>query len=167
MLRDATLREREILASFPYQKNQAVLHTDRRLLPRNKSAWASWNYHIPRDQHQTASVTYDLSRLQGLDSAGPILLTLNSTDQIDQSKTLRTFTYHHPAFSSQSFAAQRRFLEISGLQRVHFCGAYWGYGFHEDGVNSALAVAGQFGLGLEACTVPSTKGPLRTTVTSL
>jgi predicted NAD/FAD-binding protein len=135
-------------------------------LPKRRRAWASWNYHIPDGNGQSASVTYDLSRLQNHDSPSPILLTLNATDCINPDKILRTFSYHHPAYSRESISAQRRFKEISGRNRSHFCGAYWGYGFHEDGVNSALAVAKHFGIELDACTVASTKESSRTAVAS-
>lgn len=146
LLADATRSEIEVLQSFPYQRNRAVLHTDTSLLPRNRRAWASWNYAIPRDQQQTASVTYDLSRLQNLDSASPILLTLNPAGEIAGDKTIRTFRYDHPAYSRASIDAQARHMEISGVQGTHFCGAYWGYGFHEDGVNSAINVAHSLGI---------------------
>ncbi len=161
LLSDATLDEQQILGAFPYHSNEAILHTDSSLLPKRKRAWASWNYHIPPDAAKAASVTYDLSRLQRHNSARPILLTLNDSTHIDPDKILRKFTYHHPAYSCHSIVAQRRYNEINGRRRTHFCGAYWGYGFHEDGVNSALAVTRQFGIELEACTVVSTKEPLR------
>lgn len=166
MLTDVTRCERQVLSAFPYQANEAVLHTDTRLLPIQRRAWASWNYHIPQGDDQSASVTYDLSRLQNHDSPSPILLTLNATEHIDADKILRTFSYHHPAYSRESISAQRRLTEISGRNRTHFCGAYWGYGFHEDGVNSALAVAKQFGIELDACTVVSTKESSRIAVAS-
>lgn len=166
MLADPTDFEQQILGSFPYQRNEAVLHTDSDLLPKRQRAWASWNYHIPDSANRAASVTYDLSRLQGLASESPILLTLNASSDIDPAKVVRTFTYFHPAYTEASIDAQSRFHEVSGRQRTHFCGAYWGYGFHEDGVNSALAVAKQFGLGLEACTVASMKEQSLTVATS-
>jgi len=127
------------------------------LLPRRRRAWASWNYHISKQLDFPVAVTYDLSRLQKVDLPSPILLTLNHSDRIDETKVLRRFNYSHPAYGCASIDAQKRHAEISGRQRTHFCGAYWGYGFHEDGVNSALAVAKDFGIGLEACTVASTK----------
>lgn len=167
MLADATRSERQILRAFPYQPNEAILHTDTRQLPSRRRAWASWNYRIAAGDEQSAAVTYDLSRLQNHDSPTPILLTLNATDDIAPEKVLRTFNYHHPAYSSDSLAAQRRFKEISGRRHTHFCGAYWGYGFHEDGVNSALAVANHFGIKLGACTVASTKESSRISVASL
>ena len=164
ILDDATREEASILSAFPYRANEAVLHTDARLLPRRRRAWASWNYHVSPSADQRASVTYDLSRLQNHPTATPLLLTLNETSAIDPAKVLRTFTYSHPAYGLDSARAQGRFLEISGRRRSHYCGAYWGYGFHEDGVNSALAVAQQFALTLDACTVASTKEPLLTGV---
>lgn len=157
MLVDATASERKILGAFPYQQNDAVLHTDTRLLPKRRRARASWNYHIPSGENRSAVVTYDLSRLQNHDSPVPILLTLNATAEIDSSKILRTFSYHHPFYTSESFTAQQRFKEISGQNRTHYCGAYWANGFHEDGVNSALAVAKHFGIELDACRAASTK----------
>ena len=166
LLSDATGRERQVLSAFPYQANEAVLHTDVRLLPKRRRAWASWNYHIGEDHPQGASVTYDLSRLQNHDSPSPILLTLNATSQVDPHQILRTFTYHHPAYSAESIAAQAAFDTISGSGRLHFCGAYWGYGFHEDGVNSALAVTRHFDIGLEACTAASMKETYGTPVGS-
>ena len=157
MLADATDAEREILGDFPFHTNEAVLHTDTNLLPTRNPAWASWNYHILRSEERTATLTYDLSRLQNIASDTPILLTLNASKEINPSKILRTFHYTHPAFSRDSIIAQQRIGEISGRDHTHYCGAYWGFGFHEDGVNSALTVAKHFGIELEACTITSTK----------
>jgi predicted NAD/FAD-binding protein len=165
MLADASSQERDVLRTFPYHHNEAVLHTDTRLLPRSQRAWASWNYHISPGEEVGASVTYDLSRLQNHNSATPILLTLNESQSIDPTQVFRKFTYHHPAYSADSITAQQKFDHISGVRRTHFCGAYWGYGFHEDGVNSSLAVARHFGIGLEACTAASTKVECRTAAT--
>lgn len=160
MLADAHPDEREILTAFPYQQNEAVLHTDHFLLPTRRRAWASWNYHLPAaNQEPVVSLTYDLSRLQSLKTQTSLLLTLNHSSQIAPSKVLRTFSFRHPAYTEDSIAAQKRWKEISGTRRTHFCGAYWGYGFHEDGVNSALAVAAHFGIELDACIAACTKGP--------
>lgn len=161
---DATPEEAEILGAFPYQPNQAVLHTDTTCLPRRRDAWASWNYCLTNDKQHPASVTYDLGRLQGVVEPGQLLLSLNAGDRVAREKVLRTFEFSHPAYTMQSIAAQRRWAEVSGREGAHFCGAYWGYGFHEDGVNSALSVAKQFGIGLEACTAACTKEPSPTTV---
>lgn len=157
ILADASGTEREILQAFPYHENEAVLHTDSSWLPRRRRAWASWNYHIADDPTRPVAVTYDLSRLQGLDSPSPICVTLNPSRPVEPAKVLRRMTYHHPVYGRDALAAQRRHGEISGRRRTHFCGAYWGCGFHEDGVNSALAVGKFFGKGLAACTVAFTK----------
>ncbi|MDH3717222.1 MAG: hypothetical protein OES79_03785, partial [Planctomycetota bacterium] len=157
ILADADDDEREILQAFPYQENEAVLHTDCALLPTRRRAWASWNYHVSDDPARPVAVTYDLSRLQGLDSPSPICVTLNPAQPIDAAKVLRRMTYHHPVFGRAALAAQRRHAQISGRRRTHFCGAYWGHGFHEDGVNSALAVGKFFGKGLETCRAVFTK----------
>ncbi|MCA9200968.1 MAG: FAD-dependent oxidoreductase [Planctomycetales bacterium] len=157
MLAIPTTAERQVLGSIPYHANTAVLHTDIRMLPRRRRAWASWNYRIADTDDQNAIVTYDLSRLQQHASPKPILLTLNATDQVAPDSVIRSFDFQHPAFSVSAISAQRRLMEISGQNRTHYCGAYWGYGFHEDGVNSALAVAKHFGLNLESCTAASTK----------
>ena len=149
ILSDASVEEREVLRGFPYQVNTAVLHTDPSVLPVRRRAWASWNYHIPSAPTRQVSVTYDLNRLQRLGLPGPLCLTLNPNCDIDRESVLRRFEFSHPAFSLKSIESQRRFEEINGVRGVSFCGAYWGYGFHEDGVNSALAVVRPFGIELE------------------
>jgi uncharacterized protein len=158
ILADATPAEREVLGAFPYQSNEAVLHTDLRLLPNARRAWASWNYHLAGGDMPAVSVTYDLTRLQRLDTPSPLLLTLNGSDRIAPEYVLQRMRYEHPAYCRASIQAQRRFGEINGVQRTFFCGAYWGYGFHEDGVNSALAVARYFDRDLDSCTAASTRG---------
>jgi uncharacterized protein len=137
MLADATPAEREILGAFPYQANEAVLHTDRRLLPRRRRAWASWNYHLVENAGGPATVTYHMNRLQSLDAELEYCVTLNRTDAIDPARIIRTIGYAHPVYTVAGQAAQRRYDEIGGRNRTHFCGAYWGWGFHEDGVASA------------------------------
>jgi uncharacterized protein len=158
MLADASEAEREVLGAFIYQRNETVLHIDASLLPRCRRAWASWNYRIPRDEDQPVVLTYNLNRLQGHSSPDPICVTLNATHLIDPAKILQQIEYHHPVYSRETLAAQNRFYEINGKNRTYFCGAYWGYGFHEDGVNSALAVGQCFGKRLESCTVAFTQG---------
>jgi predicted NAD/FAD-binding protein len=147
MLADATPAEREILGAFPYQANEAVLHTDRRLLPRRRRAWASWNYHLPPAGAAPgpATVTYHMNRLQSLDAAEEYCVTLNRTDAIDPARIIRRIAYAHPVYTVAGQAAQRRYEEIGGRRRTHFCGAYWGWGFHEDGVASAHRAAAAAG----------------------
>ena len=156
MLADASEAEREILGAFPYQENEAIVHTDPSLLPQRRRAWASWNCCIPKEADRPVVLTYNLNRLQRHESPEPILLTLNRAEAIDPAKILRRITYHHPVFTAAAPSAQKRYAEINGKRNTYFCGAYWGYGFHEDGVNSALAVGSCFGKDLDSCTVAST-----------
>jgi predicted NAD/FAD-binding protein len=141
VLADASTLEREALSAFPYRDNTAVLHTDHSLLPRRRRAWASWNYHVPADRGAPVGVTYDLSRLQHLDTATPLLLTLNDGGRVAPGRVLLRTSFTHPAFTRASVAMQARHAEVSGSDGVHFCGAYWRNGFHEDGVVSGEAVA--------------------------
>ena len=147
LLTDADDREHELLHAIPYQPNEAVLHTDTRMLPRRRRAWASWNYHLLDEPAPTSTVTYHMNRLQSLSSDQQFCVTLNMTNAIDPEKVIRTIAYAHPVFTSAGCAAQARVTEISGRNRTHFAGAYWGWGFHEDGAKSAVRVAEHFGLG--------------------
>jgi predicted NAD/FAD-binding protein len=145
LLSDATDREHQVLGAIPYQDNEAVLHTDVSMLPRRRRAWASWNYHLLDAPSPRATVTYHMNRLQSLSAEREFCVTLNRTAEIDPNRIIRTIRYAHPVYTGAGMAAQRRFAEISGRNRTHFCGAYWGWGFHEDGVVSALRVAERFG----------------------
>jgi predicted NAD/FAD-binding protein len=142
---DATPLERELLSAFPYAHNEAVLHHDVRLLPRRRRAWASWNYHLLERPTGKPTVTYHMNRLQSLPARRQWCVTLNHTAAIDPDKIVRTIQYAHPVFTAAGMAAQRRVDEIS-RGRTHFCGAYWGWGFHEDGVVSGRRVAGELGV---------------------
>jgi predicted NAD/FAD-binding protein len=139
---DANRAERELLGALPYAPNEAVLHTDERLLPRRRRAWASWNYHLLSTPTGKPTVTYHMNRLQSLSSEQQWCVTLNRTEAIDPAKIVRTIQYAHPVFTVGGAKAQARIGEISGGRgRTHFCGAYWGWGFHEDGVVSGLRAA--------------------------
>jgi predicted NAD/FAD-binding protein len=140
LLSDPTPVEREVLGAIGYQPNRATLHTDASLLPANRKAWASWNYHRLPDHPSEATLTYRLRSLQGIESADEVLITLNRDDAIDPAKVLQTFDYAHPIYDVAAIGAQQRQEELNGVQRTWFCGAYWGYGFHEDGVESARVV---------------------------
>ena len=143
---DATARERELLGALPFVPNEAVLHHDERLLPRRRRAWASWNYHLLSTPTGKPAVTYHMNRLQSLASDRQWCVTLNRTEAIDPAKIVRTIQYAHPVFTVAGMRAQERVGEISGGRgRTHFCGAYWGWGFHEDGVVSGLRVARDLG----------------------
>jgi uncharacterized protein len=139
LLSDPTTPETEVLGAIRYQPNRATLHTDQRLLPSNRRAWASWNYHRLADQPDVATLTYRLRSLQGIDASEEVLVTLNREDAIRDDRVLAQFDYAHPIFDLPAIAAQQRHEELNG-GRTWFCGAYWGYGFHEDGVQSALRV---------------------------
>jgi predicted NAD/FAD-binding protein len=139
MLADPSEAEREILAAIPYQPNETVLHTDASLLPRRRAAWSSWNFHLTPEPARGSTVTYWMNNLQRLRSEHQLLVTLNRGGEIDSEKVLRRFTYDHPVYTAEGVAAQARHAEISNSGRsTHYCGAYWGWGFHEDGVRSAM-----------------------------
>ena len=148
MLADVSQTEAEVLGAIPYQENEAVLHTDRSLLPRRKRAWASWNFHLLDEPVGRTTVTYHMNRLQSLRASDEFCVTLNHAEAIDPDSVIRRIRYHHPVYTPAGLAAQRRWDEVSGARRTHFCGAYWGYGFHEDGVTSALRVCASFGRSL-------------------
>ena len=148
MLADVSRAEAEVLGAIPYQENEAVLHTDRSLLPRRKRAWASWNFHLLDEPVGRTTVTYHMNRLQSLRASDEFCVTLNHADAIDPDSVIRRIRYHHPVYTPAGLAAQSRWDEVSGSRRTHFCGAYWGYGFHEDGVTSALRVCESFGRSL-------------------
>ena len=149
MLTDATQQENDILGAIPYQMNEVVLHTDRRLMPKRKLAWAAWNYHIPQRLSEYAMVTYHMNALQNFDDApDDFMVTLNRTAEIAPGKIIDKYDYAHPVFTMDGIAAQQRHNEINNKNRSHYCGAYWFNGFHEDGVNSALRVAKSFGIHL-------------------
>ncbi|MEQ8207206.1 MAG: FAD-dependent oxidoreductase, partial [Woeseia sp.] len=144
LLDDANEAEQEVLGSIVYQKNQAVLHTDARLMPRRKACWAAWNYHLPTSPGGPATVTYNMNILQGLQVPEQYLVSLNSEQNIDEERVLRRIDYEHPVFSMESHAAQARHAELNANGRTLFCGAYWRNGFHEDGVASAIAAVQHF-----------------------
>ena len=141
MIDAPTAAEREVLGAIPYQPNLAVLHTDRRMLPRRRKAWSSWNYHIPARDQERVAVTYNMNILQGLEAPEQFLVTLNPPAQIDPARVLREIHYDHPVYTPEGVAAQARRDELMGANRSFFCGAYWSFGFHEDGVKSGLAAA--------------------------
>jgi predicted NAD/FAD-binding protein len=138
LLADPSPAERALLEAIRYQRNDVVLHTDARLLPARRRAWSSWNYRIPADPQGGAVVTYHMNRLQGIRSRSELLVSLNAGARIDPARVLARFVYHHPVLDAEAVAAQRLHDRIDGARRTHFCGAYWGWGFHEDGVRSAL-----------------------------
>ena len=145
MLKDPTEKEKDILSSIPYQKNEVLLHTDSSVLPKRKLAWASWNYQLDSNPESPVVLTYNMNILQSLDCDETFCVTLNDHQSVDKSKVLKKITYHHPLFTVKGIEAQKRKLEISGVNNTYYCGAYWHNGFYEDGVASALEVCKHFG----------------------
>ena len=149
LLEDPSEQESEILGAIPYQHNEAVLHTDSSLLPRRQAARAAWNFHLLREPKPLSTVTYYMNHLQRLDAELDYCVTLNRTEAIDPAKIIRRIDYAHPVYTPAGVVAQSRHANISGLRtRTHYCGAYWGWGFHEDGVRSALQACEPFGVRL-------------------
>jgi len=140
LLEDASVEERQILGAIPYQDNEVVLHTDATLLPQNRKAWAAWNAYIPAESAQDCTVSYCMNLLQGLNTPEPLVVTLNRTAAIDPARILRRMQYRHPVYTRQSVAAQLRRAQIQGRRHSWYAGAYWGWGFHEDGLRSAVEV---------------------------
>lgn len=146
LLEDPTDEERAVLGALPYQENVATLHTDTSIMPRRRAAWSSWNAHLLREPKDRSTVTYDMNRLQGFETPTRLLVTLNLEELVDPEQVLERMVYHHPVFTSPGLVAQRRWSEISGVAgRTHYAGAYWRWGFHEDGVWSGLRVARSLG----------------------
>jgi len=142
---DPTPVERELLGAMPFKPKQRILHTHTPGVPRRRAAWGAWNYRVHSGDDAPATLTYNMNALQTIEAPVTFCATLNSEEQIAPDKIIGRASYMHPIFSRASVAAQRRHGEISGLNRTHYCGAYWGWGFHEDGVRSALTVARAFG----------------------
>jgi predicted NAD/FAD-binding protein len=145
LLADPSGQERDILGAMTFQENDTVLHTDATLLPRRRRAWAAWNALVPKDTAEQCTVSYCMNLLQALNAAEPIVVTLNRTAQIAPEKILKRLRYRHPLYTQASVAAQARKAEIQGVNNTWFAGAYWGWGFHEDGMSSAVAVANALG----------------------
>ena len=145
LLTDPSQAEREVLGAIHYQANETVLHTDASLLPRQRKAWAAWNAYVPKAPGAPCTVSYCMNHLQSLDSPEPFVVTLGRGQAIDPGKVLARMQYQHPVYTHASVAAQGRRGEINGGNRTWFAGAYWGFGFHEDGLRSGVEVARALG----------------------
>lgn len=148
MLGDASASEQTLLGAIRYEKNKAFLHTDTSLMPRRQRAWASWNYISSGTDDSTRSVclTYWMNLLQNIDQDYPVFVTLNPDREPDPAKVAQTFDYEHPIFDQAALNAQQDLWSLQGTNRTWYCGAYFGYGFHEDGLQSGLAVAELLGV---------------------
>ncbi len=154
LMEDPSPLERRVLGAIPYQHNEAVLHTDASLLPRKRRAWAAWNYRVPRGDQSSVSVTYNMNILQGLEAPETFLVTLNDNGRIDPAYVIKRMRYAHPVFTRDGVAAQKQHRAINGVHRTYYCGAYWGFGFHEDGVVSALKALNHFQEDLKDAQLP-------------
>ena len=141
LIKDASALERQVLSAIPYRRNEAVVHTDHSVLPKRRLAWASWNYYRAPDSGPEASVTYNLNLLQHLESPEPICITLNPLGAIRRDKVIGSLSFSHPIFSAEAFAAQGRVQELNEAGNRFFCGAWSGWGFHEDGLVSGFKAA--------------------------
>jgi len=148
MLEKPSAKEKEILGSLPYQENEALLHTDESILPRNKQTWSSWNYLLNENKKAPVTLTYSMNILQSLTARTHFLVTLNSSNNIDPNKILKKLSYQHPLYTVEGVRLQKEKYLINGKNNTFYCGAYWGNGFHEDGVVSALDVCKFFGKAL-------------------
>ena len=144
LIKSPGLHEKNILKAIPYTDNEVVLHYDDHFMPKRKLAWAAWNYHIDDNANSPASLTYNMNILQNLKTEVPLLVTLNPMQKINKKKIIKTLSYAHPQYSLRGMEAQSKYHLISGVNRTSFAGAYWGNGFHEDGVKSALDAIQQF-----------------------
>lgn len=148
LLADGDVEEQGLLGAIPYQPNPTVLHTDASILPRDRRAWAAWNSRIPARSSDRATVSYLMNELQGLPVSTPAIVSLNSEQDLDPALILRRMEYRHPVFTVAGLEARRRLQARNGHNRTWFCGAWFGNGFHEDGLASAMAVCSRFGLEL-------------------
>jgi predicted NAD/FAD-binding protein len=144
LIKSPTQDEKNVLKAIPYTDNEVILHFDERFMPRRKLAWAAWNYHVTEDSSSPVSLTYNMNILQNLKTNVPVLVTLNPQEKIDKHKIIKKLSYAHPQYSLKSIEAQSKHHLISGVNRTSFAGAYWGNGFHEDGVKSAIDAIEQF-----------------------
>jgi uncharacterized protein len=142
----ATEQEQQVLGAIAYQQNEVVLHTDSRLLPKRKRAWAAWNYNLDARVSDRATLTYNMNLLQGIEAPDTFCVTLNNSAAIAKDKILGVYHYAHPVFNNATLAAQQQRSRINGEQHTFFAGAYWYNGFHEDGVRSAVDVAELLGV---------------------
>lgn len=141
MLHDPTPEETATLGAIAYQPNETVLHTDASVMPKRRRAWSSWNFHLSDEPIDGTAITYWMNNLQQLDAERDYFVTLNRTDQIDPDKVCKVISYAHPVMNHSAVAAQKRWDQISGANRIHYAGAYWRWGFHEDGCWSAIRAA--------------------------
>ena len=140
LIDDPTENEKSILSNFKYKKNLAYLHNDERLMPDRKNAWSSWNSILDKRDIKKNCITYWLNRLQNLKTQENFFLTLNPIYPIDEKKIIKKIEFSHPFYDLETIKAQEKLIKIQGIKNTWFCGSYFGYGFHEDGINSSINI---------------------------
>jgi predicted NAD/FAD-binding protein len=145
MIQDPTSQEKEILSAFPYKQNDAVLHNDSKALYPDRDIYAAWNYKTGGKEN-AVTLSYWINRLQNLDSKKEYFVSLNETSELEN--VIENISYEHPQFDAEAIRMQSRREEISGKNNTYYAGAYWRYGFHEDGLWSANTIAQEFGCAL-------------------
>ena len=138
MIEDPSEDEKKILSNFSYKENIAYIHTDENIMPKNKKAWSSWNSSIKKNEIEKNSITYWLNLLQNLKCKENIFLTLNPYFEIDSSKVIKKVKFTHPYFDQSALANQSKLKNLQNKRNILFCGSYFGYGFHEDGIKSSI-----------------------------
>ena len=141
LINEPSEKEKKIFKNFKYKKNIAYLHTDEVLMPLRKNVWSSWNSILNKENLKENCVTYWLNKLQNLQTDKNYFLTLNPITPVDKSKIIKRIEFTHPIYDMQTVNAQKHLSELQGINNTWFCGSYFGYGFHEDGLNSAIDIS--------------------------
>ena len=141
LIKNPTENEKKILKNFQYKKNLAYLHNDDFFMPKNKKAWSSWNSILDKHNTNKNCVTYWLNKLQNLKTDKDYFLTLNPITELDKKKIIKKVEFTHPFYDIKTIKAQKHLSELQGVNNSWFCGSYFGYGFHEDGLNSGIEVS--------------------------
>jgi len=158
MLADPSAEERALLGAFQYTRNETILHSDASLMPKSKAIWSSWNYSAHTGKNAAPCVTYWMNRLQSIPEDNPLFVTLNPVKRPRPNSVIRTELYEHPVFDEAAIRAQRKLWTLQGQRNSWFCGAYFGSGFHEDGLQAGLAVAEALGGVRRPWSVPDESG---------
>ncbi|HEX4504630.1 MAG TPA: FAD-dependent oxidoreductase, partial [Alphaproteobacteria bacterium] len=165
MLADPSMEERALLGAFAYTLNETILHTDTSLMPKRKAIWSSWNYSAGSGADAgPPCVTYWMNRLQSIPENNPLFVTLNPVKRPRPDSVIRTLMYEHPVFDEAAIRAQRKLWSLQGQRNSWFCGAYFGSGFHEDGLQAGLAVAEALGGVRRPWSVPDESGRIQITL---
>ena len=144
LISEPTKDEKDILSNFKYKKNYAIIHTDETVMPKNKKAWSSWNSSVNKDNNSQTSITYWLNLLQNLNTKKNIFLSLNPFYKIEKNKIIKEINFTHPYYDKAALDNQKRLKYIQNINNTLYCGSYFGYGFHEDGIKSSIEIIKYF-----------------------